>query len=391
VGKSIVVSSLAAALAGAGRRCVIVDADLGGANLHTLFGVSHPRRTLSHFVSGDVRSLAELLVPTSVPNLWLVSGNEALLEMANPRYCHKEKLVRHIRRLEVDDVLIDLGAGSAFNVLDFFLLARNGLVVVTPEATAVENAEHFLRAALYRSLRVVARRPEVRAAIERIRQDRRRRIASAPELVACVEEIDPLAAKLLDERARAFAPLLVVNQVEMGDHHRVGPALAERCREQLGVAAEYAGSLAADPTVREAVARGGPALQLFARSPFSRQIEELARRLHRGELRCESRPARERADPGTRPLPALDLSEPGDYLRRCRTQLGLSLHEMTERTRIRGLADIEEERFASLPPEPYLTGFLLQYARELGVSELETLTASYLDRYRRVEARENPA
>ena len=88
------------------------------------------------------------MVQTSVPNLWLVSGNQALLEMANPKHSQKEMLFRHIRGLDVDDVLLDLGAGSAFNVLDFFLLARRGLVVVTPEPTAIENAEHFLKAAL---------------------------------------------------------------------------------------------------------------------------------------------------------------------------------------------------------------------------------------------------
>src|SRR5574342_354126 len=47
VGKSVVAASLAAAIAGTGRRCAVIDVDLGGANLHTLLGVSRPRRTLS--------------------------------------------------------------------------------------------------------------------------------------------------------------------------------------------------------------------------------------------------------------------------------------------------------------------------------------------------------
>ena len=175
VGKSVVASSLACAIAGSGRSCTLIDADLGGANLHTLLDVRPPRRTLSHFLSGEVKSLAELVVPTSIPNLTLVSGNEALLEMANPKHCQKEKLFRHIRGLDVDEVLIDLGGGSAFNALDSFLVAARGLVVITPEPTAIENAEHFLRAAFYRSLKVVMRRPEVRAAIQRVKEDTRRR------------------------------------------------------------------------------------------------------------------------------------------------------------------------------------------------------------------------
>jgi flagellar biosynthesis protein FlhG len=147
VGKSVVTSSLAAALAASGRRCAVIDADLGSANLHTLLGVAQPRYSLSHLLTGEVASLADLLVQTPVPNLWLASGNQALLEMANLGHAQKEKLFRQIRGLDVDEVVLDLSAGCAFNVLDFFLLARRGLVVVTPEPTAIENGEHFLKAA----------------------------------------------------------------------------------------------------------------------------------------------------------------------------------------------------------------------------------------------------
>lgn len=376
VGKSVVATSLAAAIAGTGRRVAILDADLGGANLHTLLGVARPRRTLSHFLAGEVKALGDLMVPTSVPNLSLVSGNEALLEMANPKHSQKEKLFRHIRGLDVDEVLVDLGAGSAFNALDSFLIAARGLVVISPEPTAIENAEHFLRAAFYRSLRTVTRRPEVRRAIQRLKERRGRPVGSTRELIAGVKRIDPPAAKLLQECADAFAPLLVVNQVESAEHRRAGPALAERCRERFGIGIECAGTLDADSNVREAVARQGPVVQLFSRSPFSRQVDDLARRLLRDDW---ERPGA----PSPRSLPALDLAKPGAHLRRCRQRLGLTLREMTERTRIQGLADIEREHFETLPPEPYLKGFVLEYARELGIRELEALTRSYLDRYRR--------
>src|SRR5437773_837684 len=103
------------------------NAELGAANLHTLLGAARPRVTLSHFLTGEVQSLADVMVQTSVPNLWLVSGHQALLEMANPKQREKEQLSRQIQSLDVDDVLLDLGAGSAFNVLDLFLLAQRGL------------------------------------------------------------------------------------------------------------------------------------------------------------------------------------------------------------------------------------------------------------------------
>jgi flagellar biosynthesis protein FlhG len=389
VGKSVVAANLAAALAGSGRRCAVIDLDLGGANLHTLLGVPRPRRTLSHLLTGEAASLAELMLQTSIPNLWLVSGNEALLEMANPKHGQKEMLVRHVRALDVDEVLLDLGAGSAFNVLDFFLLARRGLVVVTPEPTALENADHFLGAALYRALQAVARLPDVRPAVQRLRERRRGRpVRSARELIAQLRELDPLAAKLLEERAQAFQPRLLVNQVRRSEERRVGSDLVTAWRERLGVPLACVGSIDADPNVAAAVAQRQPAYQLFPHSRFAREIDALAQRL----LREEEPGPRERAEEAgalafsfgsasSRPsLPALDPAAPGAYLRRCREQRGIPLAEMIERTRIRVLDHIESERYALLPPEPYLRSYLTTYARELGVPDCAGLVASYLAR-----------
>jgi flagellar biosynthesis protein FlhG len=389
VGKSVVAASLAAAIAGTGRRCAVIDADLGGANLHTLLGASRPRRTLSHLLTGEVGSLAELMVQTAVPNLWLVSGNEALLEMANLKHAQKEKLFRHVRGVDVDEVVLDLGAGSAYNVLDFFLLARRGLVVTTPEPTAIENAEHFLKAALHRSLQLVAKHPEVRAAILRARENHRgRRVRSAGELIALVREIDPPAAKLLEERALAFRPALLVNQVKGSEHAQVGPELVAAWRDRLGIPIAFAGSVASDPNVLASVAQRQPALLAFPGCGFSKHIDALAQRLLREEgdaprVRAnEMRPPARSVQPAVLqgPLPPPDASQPGAYLRRCREHLGLGLDDMIERTRIRILEQIESERFEQLPPEPYLRGFLFSYAQELGVPDVASFAASYLKR-----------
>ena len=208
VGKSIVASNLALALAATGQRTAVVDVDLGGANLHTLFGVARPRATLADFVRGDVADLAELLVPTSVPDVALISGARALPDMANPKHAQKSKLLRHLRRLPVQHVVLDLGAGSGFNVVDFFLAADRGLVVVTPEPTALDNAMQFLKAAFFRSLREVACEERVRAGA---RGGARGRAPAAAARRASWSRppraVDPEAGRMLRERVRRFAPL----------------------------------------------------------------------------------------------------------------------------------------------------------------------------------------
>jgi flagellar biosynthesis protein FlhG len=399
VGKSVVTSNLAVALAGRGQRCVVVDLDLGGANLHTVLGVPSPRRTLSHFVNGEVAQLSDVMCQTSIPNVRLISGARALLAMANPKYSQKTKILRHIHQLDVDHVLLDLGAGTSFNVLDFFLAAQRGIIVVEPEPTSIENAYEFLKAAFFRSLRSVAKRPAVRAAIDRALEGRGR-LQSPRDLIAAVAEIDREAGKLLQERAEAFRPSLIVNQARSREHRSVGREISVVCHKFLGAELDYVGVLGWDECVLESIRRRQPALQLFPASPFSQDLVAIAKRLlgqearaWREELACASRDARVRRDAVANveaaAPPPLAALEPGAYLRHCRKQRGLELAQLAHQTRIRALKQIENERFDELPPEPYLQGFILQYARALEIRNAEFLVASFMKRYCR--ARGKPA
>ncbi len=66
VGKSLVTSSLGISLARHGRRVVVVDADLGGANLHTCLGLNSPERTLSDFINRRVSRIEDVIAETGV-------------------------------------------------------------------------------------------------------------------------------------------------------------------------------------------------------------------------------------------------------------------------------------------------------------------------------------
>jgi flagellar biosynthesis protein FlhG len=438
VGKSVLTANLAIALARRGRRCVVLDADLGGANLHTILGVRKPHRTLSDFVSRAVPGLADVLCETPIPNLHLLSGARAFLDMANPKHTQKERLLRHVQTLEADHVFLDLSAGSAFNVLDFFLAARRGIVVVVPEPTSVENAYHFLKAAFFRSLSRATRHPGVRMAVEQVAKERGELDVHSPrELLARVLELDPVAGAALAERARAFAPLLVVNQARTPEHRTVGNDMVVACREYLGTELDYIGAVARDEAVHFAVSRRQPVLESTQSCAFAKDVEALAQRLlrieepdaarpeelnrvyrHRRALFSESslathgllsdeerraklahlevRYAERVLAPEERPLgapavrrpslPPPDFDEPGAYLRRCREFLGLELKDLHQRTRLGSLEHIEQERFDALPPEPYLRAHVLAYASALGVREAELLAAKFVERYRRARA-----
>ncbi len=279
--------NLGVLLARSGRRVVLVDADLGGANLHTLLGIRSPRRTLADFLEKRVATLQEVVCPTATPELHLVSGTRALMEMANPKHAQKEKILRHLVSLDVDDVILDLGAGSSFNVLDFFTAAKIGVVVVVPEPTSIENAYHFLKAAFYRRLRRCQPRPRVQSVVQRAMDERDRRgIRSPRDLLEAVRGMDPELGERLMREAETFTPKILVNRVERPEHRRLAEDIAVASRDYFGTDVRALGWVEHDPEVATAVLKRRPAVDLFPRGRFAVGLERIAAQLcARGETR----------------------------------------------------------------------------------------------------------
>lgn len=414
VGKSVVSANLAVSLASRGLRCAIVDVDLGGANQHTVLGVQRPPKSLSDFFSGRVKSLSELLVPTAVPNLSLVSGARGGLDIANPRYAEKLKLLRHLRRLDVSHVIVDLGAGSSFNTLDPFIAADERVLVVAPEPTAIENAYHFLKAAFFRSLREIAKDENARPVLEACLAGARCQSLTPRELIREVALRDPELGRALVARSHQFGPALIINQADTAAHRRIGFEMSLAARKHLGTPLRYVGGLPLDAAVPTSITRQRPVVQLFPGCAFSQELDRTLRRLQDGttldertappdwsvradtpaisthglaatpvkpptlegaRLRGNRTPV---APMPTAKLPPLDLERPAAYLRRCREALGLGLVQMGERTQIRHLARIEGMVVDALPPLAYVEAQVRAYAEALGVTQAECLAAHYV-------------
>lgn len=150
VGKTVIAANLAILLAGRGHRVVLVDADLGTANLDVLLNVE-ARYNLSHVIRGDC-ALGDAAVPIR-PGLRLVAGASGLASIADLSAAERHTLVDELSRFEstANMLLLDCGAGIAPNVLAFARAADELLVVTTPEPTALTDA--------YALIKVVSRSP----------------------------------------------------------------------------------------------------------------------------------------------------------------------------------------------------------------------------------------
>jgi flagellar biosynthesis protein FlhG len=190
VGKSVVAAVLAFWLARMGKRTVLVDLDLGGANQHTLLGIKNPLKTLNDFITRKFATLEDVCIDTEAQNLRLISGASDVLSLANPHFSQKVKLINHFSRIDADYVMLDLGAGTSFNVLDFFLAANNKIVVLTPEPTSIQNAYIFIRNAVYRKLsRLSSKTPSLQALIKTAMNPKNvLKIRTVKELLQFIEE-----------------------------------------------------------------------------------------------------------------------------------------------------------------------------------------------------------
>lgn len=148
VGKTNFAINLALMLARAGERVVLLDADLGLANVHVLLGVS-PRFHLQHVIRGQ-KALAEILFPAA-NGVQVIAGGSGIAELANLGDGQRQRFIEKLAALDslADVVLVDTGAGLSRNVLGFVLASDEVIVVTTPEPTAIADA--------YATIKVVSR------------------------------------------------------------------------------------------------------------------------------------------------------------------------------------------------------------------------------------------
>lgn len=143
VGKTFVTVNLAASLAARGRKVLVVDCDLGLANVDIMLGL-HPRLTLKDILFGSAAP-EEVILPTKA-GFDLLPACSGVREMAQLLF-EKIQIVKSVlSALEGYDVmLLDTGAGIAETVLQFNLLAPRNIVVLNRELTSITDSYAMMK------------------------------------------------------------------------------------------------------------------------------------------------------------------------------------------------------------------------------------------------------
>lgn len=253
-GKSTMAVNIGTVFAQRGIKTGFLDADLGGANLHTMLGVKRPKKTLADFLA-DRAQLSDIAESTVVQNSWLVSGASDVLELSNPKFAQKNKLIEALKSLPAEVLLVDLGAGAGANTTDFFAAFAIGVLVLDGLPTSVENAYGFLKNAVIRGLaRLFPTGHPVHTHLLRFADPLAGGgIATISELTAAISRSDPAAARAIHEWLLSRRWIVVVNMVRSKIDVDGAGRFIDIVKKYLGVTCVYAGYLVFDPAARDAV------------------------------------------------------------------------------------------------------------------------------------------
>jgi len=271
VGKSVVASNLAVLLARRGKQVVLADLDVGGADLHILFGLFHPPVTLTDFLNRRLESLDAAALPIETwPGLRIIPGTGETLATANMPYAKKKRLIRCLQEVKADVILVDVGAGTSYHALDFFLMADHHLAVATADPTSVLDLYRFIKlAAIRRVLSAFLARDAIADALSD------RDFSSVEEVLDAAGKTDEAGRAVATETLRSFKPSLILNR--MTGRSRVNTQqLRKLLKEYVGGDLTVLGEIPDDETVERSVRGYLPVVDHAPASPASAALVRIA-------------------------------------------------------------------------------------------------------------------
>lgn len=276
IGKSFVSSNIALFLAKLGFKTLVIDLDLGAANVHTTLGVGIPPQGLGDFISGKEDDLLKVAVPTHERNLKLISGCNDDLDIANLNIFDRSRLMSHIYKLPMDFIILDLSAGTQQATIDFFLMAQTQIVTVTPDPSSIENAYRFMRAAFFRKVKRVESQLGLQEVLAKLMKDPHIPTRTPAELMRALQKENLDLAQALRGQLEHLDFKILLNQARTLKEAEIGFGVKSVCHNFFGLNVDFIGHLNYDNAAWQSLRRKKSFLQEFPQSALYSQFLQLA-------------------------------------------------------------------------------------------------------------------
>jgi flagellar biosynthesis protein FlhG len=290
VGKSVFATNLAVYLSTKGFRTVIVDLDLGGANVHLYLGKNFLlKQNINDFLKKRVNTLEEIKVKSDY-GPYLIGGGSSELGTANIEFMKKMRLIRAIGNIDADYVILDLSGDMSLNSLDFYLQADYGIVVTTSESASYMSSYHFIKEALYRKLRRLfgpeskfrdEKDIDLEKYIHKMTQSSDTlKINTIEGLMEKIKEHKPQSLPLIKKALDEIHPCLVLNKVpQFSNIHHVPSMIQEVSKRWLSKEVTYLGEISAQIEIEASVLDQVPVIARYPQGRMAIEMESIVNNL----------------------------------------------------------------------------------------------------------------
>jgi len=324
VGKSAIAANLAVGLALLGQQVVLADLDLGGADVHLYLGVKSLPKTWNDFLDNKSSSIEDIITPTAFECLKLIGGDSSKLGSENLPYSQKRKIMRHLREIEGDYLILDLGGNTSYNALDFFLFADHKIVISGTEPASILDSYSFVKVAFYRFLeRFFSEHHSLKDLAQKIKDGSWERLKdlTLDTIFEEVRERDGSAYDKIRKQHEQFRVSLVVNMAENRKDYQIAESMQRVLKEKCFLNVGVLGTIPFDKLARRAARSFTPIIVEYPRCQPSKAIHQMLaailldrdQRLNRAELLQKTNlmrsEAKDQISSGTMTLDGLTISQ----------------------------------------------------------------------------------
>ncbi len=278
VGKSIITANLAAHLASNGKKVIAIDSDFGGSNLHTYLGINSPDKSISDILVKNLKNIEDVIIDTEIENLKLISADSGFISITNMKFVQKSKILKEILKLDADYILMDLGAGSAINIIDFFLLSSFPIVITVPEITSFENAYTFLKNCTFRHILNGIKKYAFwyKKVINYFVHPYQYNIFSINDLLNKMEKENKEIFDIIVDQIENFQPNLILNRITQLSEINLGERIKQIVKKYLNVDLHFLGYFEEDYSVKTLINQNQLIIKKNPFSKISLRIKDLA-------------------------------------------------------------------------------------------------------------------
>jgi len=254
VGKSVLSLLIALELCKKGHGTVLVNTDFAVAGILRRLIQKNPERNLHRFLEGRTRNMNELVLPTRINHLRVLTAGSHIASYHRILLSLKQKLAQDLRRLQADYVVLDLGAGSTYGPMDFFLSAEYPLLLATTAKQTLLDAYGLLRVALVRNLHKNAHQwPEWYRQLQRCGDLGQGPLLTVPAFLHTMAKSEPHLSEQIAAQTAQFRPALIVNKCSKKENLERADLLPVLVGQVLNIRLRKWGTISYDPQVDRAV------------------------------------------------------------------------------------------------------------------------------------------